>query len=186
MTSFSASTLASLLWLAIATKAEGSLKIAEAEFINSRGEKTGTASLIETTRGVKISIQASNLPPGNHGIHFHETGTCTPPDFKSAGEHFSPDKKQHGLKHRHGPHAGDLPNLKVGANGTVMTEFTTSRVTLDKGKNSLLKSGSTAIIIHLKPDDQVTQPSGDSGDRIACGVITSESRARSKLKKNTS
>ena len=159
------------LMMTSSVQAEVSPKTAVANLVNSKGERIGTASLTETSKGVKVAIEASHLPAGDHGIHFHQTGNCTAPGFKSAGEHFDPSGKQHGLKHAAGPHAGDLPNLKVESNGRVTTEFTTSRVTLGSGKNSLLKPGSTAIVIHSKRDDQLTQPSGDSGDRIACGVI---------------
>jgi Cu-Zn family superoxide dismutase len=155
----------------------GTPKTAEAEIVNTKGEKIGSASLIQTKDGLKVAIQASHLPPGEHGIHFHETGTCKSPHFKSAGGHFSPTHKQHGLKSARGPHSGDLPNLKVNSDGTAMTEMTTKRVTLMPGNNSLLKEGSTSIIIHDKQDDQMTDPSGGSGDRIACGVIEDTSHS---------
>ena len=165
---------AGLLLAAASAKGQSFSKTAHAELFNSKSEKIGTVSLSETKGGVKIRVQASGLPPGEHGIHFHETGLCTPPKFLTAGEHFNPKGKQHGLKNSSGPHEGDLPNLKVENDGTVTMEFVTSQVTLKPGKDSLLKKGTTALVIHAKPDDQVTQPSGGSGDRIACGVITAK------------
>jgi Cu-Zn family superoxide dismutase len=167
--------LVGTLLMGASATAQDSPITAEAELLNQKGKKIGTATLIETKKGVKVSIQASQLPPGKHGIHFHEAGVCAPPKFSTAGEHFNPESKKHGLKGLSGPHAGDLPNLKVEKDGTVATEFTTSQVTLEPGEDSLLKKGTTALVIHAKPDDQVTQPSGASGDRIACGVITQES-----------
>ena len=147
---------------------------ASVELTNSSGEKIGKATLTEMKDGVLISIQASKLSPGQHGIHFHETGICTLPDFKTAGEHFKPGQKEHGLKNPKGRHEGDLPNLDVKADGTVATEMVSKTVTLKKGKNSLLKRGGTSLVIHEKSDDQRTNPSGSSGDRIACGVIESK------------
>ena len=144
---------------------------ATAALSNSSGEQIGNATLVETLEGVTISLRASNLPPGKHGLHFHETGICTLPDFKTAGEHFNPKRKEHGMKNPKGPHAGDLPDIEVKDDGTVLTEIKTKSVTLKKGRNSLLKRGETALVIHAKSDDQLTDPSGDSGDRIACGVV---------------
>jgi Cu-Zn family superoxide dismutase len=149
-------------------------KIAEAKIIDSHGKSLGTATFVETDAGVKIRLQASGLSPGTHGIHFHEKGKCEGPTFKSSGEHFRPQRKEHGLENPKGPHAGDLPNLKVEANGSADIEMLNDRVTLAKGKNSLLKSGGVSVIIHAKPDDQESNPSGESGDRIACGVVQSK------------
>lgn len=140
--------------------------------MNAEGKKIGTAVLTEVPGGVKVAVEAANLRPGKHGIHFHETGVCQGPDFKSAGAHFNPMGKKHGLENPEGPHAGDLPNLEVGADGKAKTEFVTKLVTLTPGKpNSLIRTGGTALVIHLQPDDQRTEPSGNAGDRIACGVI---------------
>jgi Cu-Zn family superoxide dismutase len=142
------------------------------DFINSQGKKAGTAMLTQTDGGVKVSVRVTGLKPGNHGIHFHETGACQVPDFESAGGHFNPFSKHHGLENPQGPHAGDLPNLQVGADGSGTTEFVTKLVTLVKDQpNSLLKAGGTALVIHADPDDQKSDPSGNSGSRIACGVI---------------
>jgi Cu-Zn family superoxide dismutase len=145
---------------------------AGADLRNARGDKVGTAVLTQEAAGVRIVVQASGLEPGRHGIHFHETGVCEVPDFQSAGAHFNPDKKKHGLENPLGPHAGDLPNLEIGADGTGRAEFITRLVTLEPGKaNSLVKAGGTALVVHDRTDDQKTDPSGNSGGRIACGVI---------------
>ena len=142
------------------------------QIINTQGEKIGMALLKNVPVGVKVSLEVSDLPPGTHGLHFHMTGLCTPPDFKSAGGHYNPEGKKHGFNNPEGPHAGDLPNLEIGANGKGKTEFITQLVTLVKGKsNSILKDGGTSLIIHQGTDDYQTDPAGNSGDRIACGAI---------------
>src|SRR5688572_19275738 len=92
---------------------------ATAELVNAEGKKIGKVLLTETKKGVKLMITASDLPPGTHGIHFHETGLCNPPDFKTAGSHFNPHKKEHGLENKKGPHSGDLTNIEVGPDGKV-------------------------------------------------------------------
>ncbi|WP_221564943.1 superoxide dismutase family protein [Alkalihalobacillus sp. TS-13] len=142
------------------------------ELKNGGGEKVGTADLEQQFSGVVIKIKASNLSPGKHGFHIHEKGVCEEPDFKSAGDHFNPTDVSHGEK-EDGPHAGDLPNLQVGEDGTVETEITTDMVTLKSGEeNSLIGSDGTTLIIHEEADDHKSQPSGDAGDRTACGVIS--------------
>ncbi|QAY66473.1 superoxide dismutase family protein [Paenibacillus protaetiae] len=145
---------------------------ASVSIINAQGEKIGTAGLKQEKDGVHIHLTAEKLPPGTHGFHFHMTGKCDPPKFESAGSHFNPFNKEHGFHNPKGFHAGDLPNIEVGADGKINVDIKTEQVTLDKNKpNSLLKEGGTAIVIHEKADDYVTDPSGNSGDRIACGVI---------------
>lgn len=136
------------------------------------GNTTGTAELEETDDGVNVHVKAEGLPEGMHGFHFHETGVCEAPDFESAGGHFNPEEMKHGLEMEGGPHAGDMPNLEVGEDGSVDDEFTAKNVTLELNEpNSLLKDTGTALVIHSGQDDGKTQPSGDSGERIACGVI---------------
>ncbi|MGE3262109.1 MAG: superoxide dismutase family protein [Bacteriovoracia bacterium] len=138
--------------------------------MGASGQSMGEALVSESPAGVKIAVTLSNVTPGVHGFHVHENGVCTPVDFKSAGAHFAPAHKAHG-KVEGGPHAGDLPNITVGKDGKGRAEFVNKNITLKAGPNSLLKSGGTALVLHAKPDDHKTQPSGDSGDRIACGVI---------------
>lgn len=140
--------------------------------MNQDGEEIGTAELMQQDNGTMIQLDASNLPEGKHGFHIHETGSCEAPDFKSAGGHFNPADASHGTMSEDGPHAGDLENLEVSADGTVQKEIMNENVTLEKGKdNSLLKESGTALVIHASADDNSSQPSGDAGDRIACGVI---------------
>lgn len=140
--------------------------------VDSTGKGIGTAELTETDTGVRILLQIKGLEQGEKAIHFHEVGKCEYPDFKTAGSHLNPTKKQHGFYNPKGYHAGDLPNLKVKKDGEVDLEITTPNVTLEKGKpNSLLDKDGSSLIIHENADDYVTDPSGNSGDRIACGVI---------------
>lgn len=140
--------------------------------MDGNGKPVGTAELTEEEDALRIMVEAENLPEGTHGFHFHEKGICEAPDFESAGGHFNPTGASHGLDHEEGPHAGDLPNLEVGPDGTVKEEFFVENLTLLAGEeNSLYHKGGTALIIHAEADDGKTQPSGDSGDRIACGVV---------------
>jgi len=142
--------------------------------INSQGTKIGTAQLTQMADGVQIHLAVSNLPPGMHGIHIHNAGLCKLPDFKSAGAHFNPFNKQHGFKNLLGFHAGDLPNLIIHSNGSLDALLMDKEVTLKPGKpNSLLSVHGTSLIIHQDADDYRTDPSGNSGSRIACGVIAS-------------
>jgi Cu-Zn family superoxide dismutase len=160
-----------LFLLSGAYHANAEPKIAKAKLHNSKGEQVGMATLIEGTDGVRIALQVYNLPPGLHGFHIHEVGKCEKPEFKSAGGHFNPHGKNHGLKNPEGPHVGDLPNLLVEPDGTATVTVLAPLVTLGSGKNSLFHPGGTALVIHAGPDDQMTNPSGNSGGRIACGVI---------------
>ncbi|MGH7961544.1 MAG: superoxide dismutase family protein [Candidatus Binatia bacterium] len=139
---------------------------------NAQGEKVGSATLTQEPGGVKIAVQVSNLPPGPHGFHIHAAGKCEPPDFASAGGHFNPQGKKHGVQNPEGPHAGDLPDLVVGQDGTAQMEVVASQVTLEStAANSLLHPEGTALVIHANADDQKTDPAGNAGARIACGVV---------------
>jgi superoxide dismutase, Cu-Zn family len=154
------------------------------EMFNSFGDSLGTVKLSEQPEGVKIELNLEGLPPGEHAFHIHEKGSCKPPDFKSAGNHYNPDNKKHGLLHPKGAHAGDLPNLIVGEDGKVKAEILAPQVTLKEGKTTLLTKEGTSLVIHAKKDDGMTQPAGDAGGRIACGVIKKmEGRGESKEEK---
>jgi Cu-Zn family superoxide dismutase len=164
------------LLILIGGKAYGDVKPGDptgtATIIDSNGQSVGSAMLTQGPNGVTIAVTVSNLPPGNHGLHIHAAGKCDPPDFQTAGGHFNPFGKKHGLKNPEGPHAGDLPNLEVGPDGKGKIESTVGGLTLGKeGLATLFPPGGTAVVIHAGPDDEVSDPAGNSGARIACGVI---------------
>jgi len=144
------------------------------EMKDAQGKSVGTITLSESKKGVVLDTKLHDLPPGTHGIHFHQNAKCDGPDFKSAGPHFNPDGKKHGLQSPEGHHAGDMMNLSVSANGKATVKLTDAGVNLKDASDShsLFSNGGTAIIIHAKEDDMKTDPSGNSGDRIACGLVT--------------
>jgi len=146
---------------------------AKAVLVNAKGEEAGTATFEEMPGGIRVGLKVSKLSPGFHAFHIHDAGKCEPPDFKSAGPHFNPTHKKHGWMNTEGHHAGDLPNLTVGNDGTGALDALMAGVTLTgSGENSLFHSGGTSVVIHAQGDDNKTDPSGNSGDRVACGVIT--------------
>ena len=140
---------------------------------NSEGEVIGEILLKQTEQGVQFTTLLNNLPPGGtHGIHVHEVGVCEAPSFESAGAHFNPEHKQHGIENENGPHAGDLPNIEIDEDGSAQLTFYSKAVTLKLNEpNSLFDEDGSSIVIHEKPDDYKTDPAGNSGARIACGVI---------------
>lgn len=157
--------------LAVPIKAE----TAKAVLANAQGEPVGTATLKSVKGGAEIALKARNLPPGTHAMHIHAVGKCEPPDFKSAGPHFNPYHKQHGVKNPQGAHAGDLPNFTVNAKGTARVKTVAKGVKLSgEDGNSLLRPGGTALVIHADADDEMSDPAGNAGARIACGVITAD------------
>ena len=143
------------------------------------GAPIGTAQLSQDQNGrVSVDIASISLPAGTHGIHFHAVGKCEggATAFSTAGGHFNPLSKEHGLSNPNGPHAGDAPNIVIPASGVGHVSFTTDRVTLTAGPTSLLDADGSSIVVHANADDQISQPSGNSGARIACGVVQSVSR----------
>ena len=146
---------------------------AHADIVNAQGAKIGTATITPTASGVRIAVKVSQLTAGEHGIHIHTVGKCEGPDFKSASGHFNPTNAHHGIHSTQEPrpHVGDLPNLVVDSSGKGSASFIARGATLGEGADSLFHEGGTSLVIHAKADDLMTDPSGNSGDRVACGVI---------------
>jgi Cu-Zn family superoxide dismutase len=144
---------------------------AKATLKNAEGKDVGTAALTQTPHGVLIRLNITGLPAGERAFHVHGVGKCEPP-FTSAGGHFNPDKRKHGMMAKDGHHAGDMPNLHIPSSGTLQVEVLNSAITLEKGKpNSLFGPEGTALIIHAGKDDYKSDPTGEAGGRVACGVI---------------
>ncbi len=157
-----------------AMRAGRSVAVARAELTDLTGEAVGTAELWQESSGLlHVDVSASSLNPGAHGIHIHAVGRCDggSTGFSTAGGHYNPLNKQHGLTNPAGQHAGDAPNIQIGADGRGTLSFTTDRVTLTPGPTTVRDSVGRAIVVHAAPDDQMSQPAGNSGARVACGVI---------------
>lgn len=137
-----------------------------APVIDAQGKQIGTAALLQSQFGASLVLKLRGLPPGAHGLHVHEKGACEPPGFASAGPHYNPEGRKHGTRNPEGPHAGDLPNLEVASDGTADATVPVSAALL-----AGLREGARALVIHARPDDLTTDPSGNSGDRIACAVL---------------
>jgi Cu-Zn family superoxide dismutase len=135
------------------------------------GKEVGKVDFTDTPSGVLMRLDLTAVPPGEHALHLHTVGKCEPPDFKSAGGHFNPDETKHGLLSDEGPHAGDLPNIYVPESGKITIEVLAPLVSLS-GERALLDDDGTAIVIHDGADDALTDPAGNAGDRIVCGVVT--------------
>ena len=135
------------------------------------GRPMGLASVTQEAGGVRVRITSTALPPGTHGAHLHSTGQCVAPDFTGAGPHWNPAGRRHGSESPQGPHLGDLPNLVVGADGRGLVEYLIPGAQLEEGGQRLLDGDGAAMVIHSAADDYRTDPSGNSGARIACGVL---------------
>ncbi len=173
------------LWLVVlallcsAPEAEAIGERAGGRLVDGSGRELGVVLLEQQDGNVAVQVDYRGLPRGTHGIHFHAVGRCDGPDFMSAGGHYNPGGRQHGLDNPNGPHAGDLPNLVADdstSTGEGQFDFiyraTTDRVTLTPGPASLFDPDGTALVVHASADDNVTDPAGNSGGRIACAVLT--------------
>jgi Cu-Zn family superoxide dismutase len=164
--------LAGILFFSMYTANAMAQTRAHADLKDSAGKSIGSTVLSERGNGVLITVNVKGLPQGLHAVHVHAVGKCDGPAFTSAGGHFNPLSKKHGFKNPDGPHAGDLPDMYVNKDGVGRYEALMESIMLSAGETSVFDADGSAIIVHATADDNVTDPAGNSGDRIACGVIT--------------
>jgi len=155
----------------VAVLAQGADATAKADLKSADGKAMGSVTLTDTPHGVLLHVMLTGVPEGAHAFHIHTTGKCEPP-FTTAGGHFNPGSKQHGVENAMGMHAGDLPNVTVPSSGNLTFDFIASDVTLKAGPNSLLDADGSAVVLHATADDYKSDPAGNAGARIACGVVT--------------
>ncbi len=164
--------LIAMAGMAVSFSAQAQSPKAKAALKDASGKDVGTVQLIQTPHGVLLKMALKGVAPGEHAFHVHAVGKCEAP-FTSAGGHFNPASKKHGMEAAEGAHAGDMPNLFIPANGELRIDVANHMISLIKGQpNSVFDADGSAIIIHAGPDDYKTDPTGNAGDRIACGVIT--------------
>lgn len=145
---------------------------AQAGLINKDGSTIGTAAFFEDRVGVRVDLRVTGMTEGLHGVHIHAFGRCEPPEFASAGGHYNPLGKVHGNLSTNGPHAGDLGNLQVGSDGKGFLSRTTPHLSLAPGAaTNFAAAGGLSVVLHAGPDDDKTDPAGNSGGRVACGLI---------------
>lgn len=157
-------------WMVASVQAQAPAPV-KVDLKDGTGQSIGTATLTTEMNMVHIALDVKGLKPGEHALHVHMTPSCEGPAFTSAGGHFNPSGKKHGSQNPEGPHAGDMPNFTVAADGTAKTTVMAMGVSMGTGPNSVFTNGGTALVIHAGPDDMKTDPAGAAGDRIACGVI---------------
>ena len=154
------------------TQSTGAAQAAKATLKDAQGATVGQATLRQSPAGVLITLELQNVPAGPHAFHVHAVGKCDAPDFTTAGGHFNPTTTKHGLLAEGGPHAGDMPNLIVPGDRKLSAEVLDAKVTLGAGSNSLFDADGSALVLHATADDYKSDPAGNAGGRIACGVIT--------------